>query len=115
MRRGEVRLVDFEPASGSEAAKVRPAVIVSNDAANARAAELGRGVLAAAPLSSNVSRVLPFQVLLDAGTGGLARPSKVQAEQIRAVDVSRIGRVLGWLEPHQMAAVDRALRLHLAL
>ncbi len=38
MRRGEVRLVDLDPARGSEASKRRPAVVVSNDRANAAAA-----------------------------------------------------------------------------
>ena len=31
MQRGEVRLIDLEPARGSEANKRRPAIIVSND------------------------------------------------------------------------------------
>lgn len=35
MRRGEVWWVDFEPSLGGEIRKTRPAVIVSNDAANA--------------------------------------------------------------------------------
>src|ERR1700710_821857 len=43
MRRGEVRLVDLDPVRGSEASKRRPAVLVSNDRANATAARLGGG------------------------------------------------------------------------
>ncbi|MEI6745322.1 MAG: type II toxin-antitoxin system PemK/MazF family toxin [Methylococcaceae bacterium] len=35
MKRGEIWWVDFEPALGAEIRKKRPAVIVSNDAANA--------------------------------------------------------------------------------
>jgi mRNA interferase MazF len=35
MLRGEVWWVDFDPARGGEIRKTRPAVIVSNDAANA--------------------------------------------------------------------------------
>ncbi len=42
MRRGEVRLVDFDPVQGSEANERRPAVVVSNDRANAVAERLGR-------------------------------------------------------------------------
>ena len=38
MLRGEIRLVDLEPARAGEADKRRPAVIVSNDNANATAA-----------------------------------------------------------------------------
>jgi len=40
MRRGEVRLTDLDPARGSEADKRRPAIVVSNDRANATAARL---------------------------------------------------------------------------
>ena len=45
MRHGELRLVDLDPARGSEANKRRLAVIVSNDGANGAAERLGRGVL----------------------------------------------------------------------
>ena len=34
MKRGDVWWVNFEPAAGGEVRKERPAVIVSNDAAN---------------------------------------------------------------------------------
>src|SRR5206468_3185197 len=61
MRRGEIRLVDLEPTRGSEADKRRPAVIVSNDRANATAERLGRGVVTIVPVTSSVSRVFPFQ------------------------------------------------------
>ncbi len=64
MLRGEIRLTDLEPVRGSEANKRRPAVIVSNDRANASAARHGRGVITIVPVTSNVTRVLPFQTLL---------------------------------------------------
>lgn len=115
MRRGEVRLVDFGPARGAEAAKRRPAVIVSNDQANITAERLGRGVLTVVPLTSNVERVYPFQVLLPAGTAGLPRDSKGQAEQVRSVALPRIGELLGSAPAAIMASLDQALRLHLAL
>jgi mRNA interferase MazF len=115
MRRGEVRLVDFDPARGAEAAKRRPAVIVSNDQANTTAGRLGRGVLTVVPLTSNVERVYPFQVLLPADTAGLPHDSKAQAEQIRSVAVQRIGELLGSASGPIMASLDQALRLHLAL
>lgn len=115
MRRGEVRLVELDPSRGTEASKTRPAVLVSNDAANASAARLGRGVVTVVPVTSNVERVHPFQVLLPEGAGGLPRASKAQAEQLRSVDVERIGRLLGRLEAAHVAAIDDALRLHLGL
>ena len=115
MRRGEVRLVDLEPVRGSEANKRRPAVLVSNDQANAIAGRLGRGVVTVVPLTSNVDRVFPFQALLPASVSGLRIDSKAQAEQIRSVAVERVGPVLGRLSPELMHDVDEALRLHLQL
>jgi mRNA interferase MazF len=115
MLRGEVRLVDLAPARGAEADKRRPAVIVSNDAANSTAAELGRGVVTVVPVTSNVERVYPFQVLLPEGAGGLPRDSKAQAEQVRSIAAERVGTLLGRLPAPLMASLDDALRLHLAL
>lgn len=115
MRRGEVRLTDLHPARGSEADKLRPAIIVSNDQANATAARLGRGVVTVVPITSNVMRIFPFQVLLPADLSGLRVDSKAQAEQVRAVAVERLGPVLGRLPASVMDRVDEALRLHLNL
>jgi mRNA interferase MazF len=115
MQRGDVRMVELDPARGAEANKRRPAVIVSNDVANQTAVRLGRGVLTVVPITSNVERVYPFQVLLPAGIGGLPLDSKVQAEQVRSLDAERVGERLGRLTDQLMASVDDALRVHLAL
>lgn len=115
MRRGEVRLVDLEPVRGSEADKRRPAVVVSNDRANTVAARLGRGVITVVPVTSNTTRVFPFQVLLPPAETGLQVESKAQAEQVRSVSLERLGPAMGQLAPPSMAAVDEALRLHLDL
>jgi mRNA interferase MazF len=115
MRRGEIRLVDLNPARASEADKRRPAVIVSNDRANATAARLGRGVVTVVPLTSNLTRVFPFQTLLPASRTGLRTDSKAQAEQIRSVSVERLGSALGRLDPDLVAELDEAIRLHLQL
>ena len=115
MRRAEIRLVDLDPTKGAEASRRRPAVIVSNDAANMTATRLGRGVLTVVPVTSNVQRVYPFQVLLPARTAGLPKDSKAQAEQVRSIAVERIGELLGTVPGPVMASIDDALRLHLAL
>jgi mRNA interferase MazF len=115
MRRGEIRLVDLEPVRGAEADKRRPAVIVSNDGANTSAERLGRGVVTVVPVTSNVRRIYPFQVLLAAAESGLSMDSKAQAEQVRAIAVERVGTVVGTVPPSTMLALDEALRLHLAL
>jgi mRNA interferase MazF len=115
MRRGEIVSVAFDPARGSEAAKSRPAVVVSNDAANATATRLGRGVITVVPVTGNIERVYPFQVLLPAAQTGLPRDSKAQAEQVRSVAVERVGGRLGQLPAALMTELDRALRIHLGL
>lgn len=115
MRRGEIRWVDLDPVRGAESNKRRPAVIVSNDGANTTANRLGRGVVTVVPVTSNTARVHAFQVLLTAEATGLARDSKAQAEQVRSVAVERIGALVGALSGADLAALDEALRLHLAL
>jgi mRNA interferase MazF len=115
MLRGEIRMVDLGQALPSESANQRPAVIVSNDGANSTAARLGRGVVTVAPMTSNVRRVYPFQVLVPAHESGLERDSKVQAEQVRSVSVERVRGALGTVPAPLMLRVDEALRLHLSL
>ena len=115
MRRGDIVLVDLDPSLGAEADKVRPAVIVSNDGANATSDRLRRGVITVVPVTSNIHRIYPFQVLLPAALTGLDNDAKAQAEQLRAVAVERIGRPIGRLPPGLLASLDEALRLHLAL
>jgi mRNA interferase MazF len=115
MRRGDLYLVDFEPVRGSEANKLRPAVIVSNDAANRTADRTGRGVVTVVPVTSNVDRVFPFQVLLGASDCGLKTDSKAQAEQVRSVALDRLQRRIGAVPGPTLRLLDNALRLHLSL
>lgn len=115
IRRGDIVAVDLDPVRGSESNKKRPAVVVSNDIANATAGRLGRGVITVVPVTSNVERLYPFQVLLPAADTGLERDSKAQAEQIRSVDVNRLADRMGLVPAALMLDLDEALRLHLAL
>lgn len=115
MRRGEVRLVDLEPTRGREANKRRPAIIVSNDRANAAATRHGDGVVTVVPVTSNTTRVFAFQALLPATETGLRVDSKAQAEQVRSVAVERVGPVIARVPAPIMATLDDALRLHLRL
>ena len=108
-------MVYLEPVIGAEADKRRPAVVVSNDTANATATQLGRGVVTVVPVTANVRRVYPFQVLLLAAATGLRLDSKAQAEQVRSVAVQRLSDRVGMVPPAVMEELDEALRLHLAL
>ncbi len=95
----------------SEIKKRRPVLIVSNDANN-RAA----GTVTVLPLTPNVSRVYPFEVLLDAKESGLPKSSKVQAQQIRTIAKERItGAPLTRRTAETLKRVEAAIRLHLGL
>jgi mRNA interferase MazF len=90
-------------------------VVVSNDRANAAAARNRRGVVTVVPVTSNTTRIFAFQVMIPAETAGLRSASKAQAEQVRSVDVTRLGAALGRLPADLLHQLDDALRLHLQL
>jgi mRNA interferase MazF len=110
IRRGDILIVSLDPAVGSEAAKVRPAVVVSNDAANRAAA-----VLTVVPITSRLSPMFDFQVRLPAAETGLPRDGRAQCEQLRSISVERVARHAGRLTAERLAEIDEALRLHLDL
>lgn len=102
---------NLDPTQGSETQKTRPVVIVSNNAANRAGA-----LVTVVPLTSNVSRVFPFEVKLMASDTGLAKDSKAMAQQVRTLDKGRLApRASGQVPAKLMAEVDAALRLHLSL
>jgi mRNA interferase MazF len=106
MKRGEVWWVSFDPALGTEITKTRPAVVVSNDSANAH---LRRVVVV--PLTSSTERVYPGEALVESG-GSL---SKAMSDQIMAADKRRFSRRIGQLSREDMKKLEAALALHLGL
>ncbi len=115
IQRGDIVLVELDPAVRPEQSKIRPAVVVSNNASADSAARRGRGVITVVPLTSNVRSIYPFQVLLRPAESGLPIESKAQAEQVRSISTTRIVRVVGRVAPGRMTDLDDALRLHLSL
>ena len=106
MRRGEIWWVQFDPAVGSEIAKRRPAIIVSNDSANRN---LARVVVV--PLTSNTDRQYPGEAVVMVN----GKSSKAMADQLMAADKSRLKEQLGALSKADMQAVEDAIKVHLAL
>ena len=106
MKRGDIWWVEFDPSVGSEIRKKRPAVIVSNDAANRN---LSRVVVV--PLTSNTGRVYPGEALVTVE----GQKRKAMADQIMASDKSRLCNKLDELSKADMSAVEDAITIHLSL
>ena len=109
MKRGEIYYANLSPTVDSEIDKRRPVLVVSNDANN-RAAN----TVTILPITPNVTRVYPFEVLLNPEDSGLSKPSKVQAQQVRTISKQRISSdAVGSLTEEIMQLVNAALKLHL--
>ena len=108
-KRGEVWIVNWNPARGSELAGRRPALVIQNDIGN----EKSPSTIVAA-MSSSVRRY-PMNVEVRPPEGGLTQPSIVKAGQIMTVSKERLERRLGSLSSERMDEVDKAIRLSLSL
>ena len=109
--RGEIYWVNLDPAIGTEIAKTRPALIISNDVGN----EHSSRVIVAPLTTQAVEWTHPFEVFIPSGQAGLERASKALLNQIRTLDKRRLGRRIGALPADRMPHVDRSIRVTLSV
>jgi mRNA interferase MazF len=105
-KRSDIYLVNFDPTIGHEVKKSRPALIITNNINNEYSP-----VLTVIPLSSNVSRVYPFDVLVPV-IKGLDSESKIMVNQIRTVDKKRLIKKLTTVSQDIIEKVEAAIKLH---
>ncbi|HEV2698994.1 MAG TPA: type II toxin-antitoxin system PemK/MazF family toxin [Terriglobales bacterium] len=102
--RGEVWWVSFDAAIGGEIQKTRPAVIVSNNAANAA---LNRVVVV--PLTSRTDRVYPGEAVVLIND----QKSKAMADQIATASKVRLRNKVGILSHADLTLVEDAILFQL--
>jgi len=106
--RGEVWLVDFDPAVGSEIRKVRPAVVVSLDAVGRLPLRL---VVPITDWKPQYVQYPWFTELRADASNGLCKDSGADAFQTKSVAVSRFVRPLGVVTAAQLDAIASAVAL----
>lgn len=107
MKRGEVWWVIFNtPSIGGEIEKRRPAVIVSNDAANKH---LNR--VQVVPITSNINKLFPSEAYITLN----GKQSKVIADQLTTVSKLRLKNMEGTLSAADLKKIEQAIKIQLDL
>ena len=89
IERYSVYWVDLDPVQGSEIAKTKPAVVISDDTMNSLL-----GTLVVCPLTSRLHPRWPSRI--QASVGG--KSAEIAVDQIRAIDKSRVREKLDALD-----------------
>jgi mRNA interferase MazF len=106
MNRGEVWWVNFEPSIGGEIRKKRPAIIVSNNAANKF---LNR--VQVMPITSNTDRLFPSEAYVTVA----GKKGKAMADQLATVSKQRLSKRIGSVSDDEMNMVVEAIKTQLDL
>ena len=107
-KRGEIWLIDFDPAVGAEIRKARPAVVVSVDTVGRLPLRLVVPITDWKPQYSSY----PWFIEISATpTNSLAKDSGADAFQCKSVSVARFVRMLGTVTTTQLEDIAAAVAM----
>jgi mRNA interferase MazF len=98
--------VSFDSSLGGEIRKTRPAVVLSNNAAN-----LALNRVIVVPLTSQTEKLYPGEALVTLN----GDQSKAKADQIATASKQRLRDKMGTLSTSDLAAVEKAVLLQLGI
>jgi len=106
IERGEVYWVSFEPSLGGEIKKTRPAIVLSNNAANTH---LNR--VQVIPMTSNTGRLYPGEAYVTLNS----EKRKAMADQLTTVSKQRLSTRIGLLSEDDLERVEVAVLIQLGI
>ena len=106
MNRGDVWWVTFDPSIGGEIRKRRPAIIVSNNAANKYLIRVQ-----VVPITSNTDRLFPSEAYITVA----GKKGKAMADQLATVSKQRLSKRIGSVSDDEMNMVVEAIKTQLDL
>ena len=106
MNRGDVWWVNFEPSIGGEIRKKRPAILVSNNAANKY---LNR--VQVVPVASSTDRLFPSEAYVTVA----GKKGKAMADQLATVGKQRLSKRIDSVSDDEMTMVVGAIKTQLDL